>query len=129
MAVLHFWHKPGCKTNARQIESLRAAGHIVHLRNLLTEPWTVQRLLDFFIDLPIEQWFNPAAPKIRSGELSPALFDSSTALHALIADPLLIRRPLIEGEGLRVAGFDAARLGLADDPGSGCSGRPDLCQP
>ncbi|MEN3113425.1 hypothetical protein ACFONG_14520 [Uliginosibacterium paludis] len=129
MATLHFWHKPGCSTNARQIEALRAAGHVVHPHNLLTEPWTAQRLLDFFIDLPIEQWFNPAAPVIRSGELSPALLDSGSALRTLIAEPLLIRRPLIEGEGLRVAGFDAARLGLADDPGSGCSGSPDICQP
>ncbi len=129
MATLHFWHKPGCSTNARQIEALRAAGHVVQLRNLLTEPWTAQRLLDFFIDLPIEQWFNPAAPKIRSGELSPALFDTGTALRALMAEPLLIRRPLIEGEGLRIVGFDAARLGLVENPGESCSGSSDTCRP
>lgn len=44
MATLTFYEKPGCQGNARQKALLRAAGHQLHVRNLLTEPWTPERL-------------------------------------------------------------------------------------
>ena len=110
MTSIHFWAKPGCQTNARQIEALRSAGHTVIVHDLLSEAWTAQRLLDFFIDLPIERWFNPNAPQIKSGEISPGMFNIGSALKALMADPILIRRPLIEIGDIRLAGFEAARL-------------------
>jgi len=110
MATVHFWGKPGCQTNARQQAILRAAGHELILHNLLHEAWSPQRLLDFFIDLPVKAWFNMNAPKVKSGEISPDLFDTSSALKAMIAEPLLIRRPLIEIGTIRLAGFDSARL-------------------
>lgn len=129
MSVIHFWQKPGCATNASQMAALRRAGHEVIPHNLLSEAWTPQRLLDFFIDLPIEGWFNPNAPKIKSGEVVPGMFDTGSALKALIADPLLIRRPLIEIGKLRLAGFDSARLALPESaPGENCSGSPDACK-
>ncbi|MBS1208235.1 MAG: hypothetical protein H6R19_633 [Proteobacteria bacterium] len=110
MATVHFWGKPGCQTNIRQQAILRAAGHELILHDLLHEAWSPQRLLDFFIDLPVEAWFNMNAPKVKSGEISPDLFDTSSALKAMIAEPILIRRPLIEIGTVRLAGFDAARL-------------------
>jgi arsenate reductase-like glutaredoxin family protein len=39
-----FYEKPRCATNARQRQLLEAAGHDVLARNLLSEPWTAQRL-------------------------------------------------------------------------------------
>lgn len=110
MAKIHFWWKPGCGTNTRQIAALREAGHEVIVHDLLSEAWTPQRLLDFFIDLPIERWFNPNAPQIKSGDIVPGMFDTGSALKALIAEPLLIRRPLIEIGKVRLAGFEAAQL-------------------
>ncbi|WP_292258271.1 hypothetical protein [Marinospirillum sp.] len=35
------------------------------------DPWTVERLRLFFGDLPLLQWFNPAAPRIKQGEVVP----------------------------------------------------------
>lgn len=70
MATILFYQKPGCGTNARQIRALEAAGHQVIARNLLTEPWTAERLLTFFGTSPVTSWFNPAAPRVKSGEVN-----------------------------------------------------------
>jgi nitrogenase-associated protein len=106
MATIVFFQKPGCATNARQIRALEAAGHSVVVEDLLREPWTPERLLTFFGDTPVASWFNRAAPRIKSGEIDPATVDATAALALMRADPLLIRRPLIEANGLQCAGFD-----------------------
>jgi hypothetical protein len=108
MATVTFFQKPGCKTNTRQRQMLEAAGHTVIARNLLTEPWTDERLRGFFGDQPVSAWFNPAAPRVKSGEIDPTTADAATALDLLLQEPLLIRRPLIEWDGRRFAGFDHA---------------------
>ncbi|MDO6388055.1 MULTISPECIES: thioredoxin domain-containing protein [Uliginosibacterium] len=110
MATVHFWEKPGCRTNARQKVALLAAGHELIVHDLLREPWSAQRLLDFFIDLPVRDWFNHNAPRVKSGEVIPGMFDTSSALRAMIAEPLLIRRPLLQIGTTCVAGFDTERL-------------------
>ncbi|TWB39140.1 thioredoxin domain-containing protein [Nitrospirillum pindoramense] len=117
MSTVVFYEKPGCKTNARQRRALEAAGHTVLVRDLLTEPWTAERLRDFFGQSPVPSWFNPAAPAIKTGAIVPADLDGDAALRRMLADPLLIRRPLAEVEGQRLAGFEALRdrLGLPAD--------------
>ncbi len=106
MALITFYQKPGCQTNARQKRLLEAAGHTVIAGNLLTEPWTAARLRGFFGSTPVASWFNPAAPRIKAGEIDPAAIDADAALAIMLDDPLLIRRPLVETDGLRCAGFD-----------------------
>ena len=139
MATIVFYEKPGCGTNARQKRMLEAAGHDVDARSLLTEPWTAERLRSYFGKSPIASWFNSVAPRIKSGEINPGMLKAEQALAAMVADPLLIRRPLIEAEGRKFAGFDGepARLllGRDDDEGEGgdfsvegCS-RPDQSTP
>lgn len=106
MATVLFYQKPACGTNARQIRALEAAGHQVIARSLLTEPWTAPELLTFFGNTPVASWFNPAAPRVKSGELDPATIDAAGALALMLDDPLLIRRPLVDANGARCAGFD-----------------------
>jgi len=106
MAEIIFFQKPGCTTNARQKRALEQAGHSVDARDLLVEIWTGERLRDFFGALPVAAWFNPAAPKIKSGAIDPASLDEESALALLVAEPLLIRRPLIETGNQKCAGFD-----------------------
>ncbi len=108
MAHIRFYEKPGCATNARQRAMLRHAGHTVEALDLLTEPWTAARLGPFFVGLPVNQWFNRASPRVKSGEVDPFAVDAATAMALLLADPLLIRRPLVEAGDWRCAGFDAA---------------------
>jgi len=106
MAQVIFYEKPGCGNNTKQKALLVAAGHEVIARNLLTEVWTPERLLAFFGSRPVAEWFNRAAPRVKSGELIPELLDEAEALQLMLADPLLIRRPLIEANGRREAGFN-----------------------
>lgn len=128
MATVLFCQKPGCGTNARQIRALEAAGHQVIAKSLLTECWSAERLLAFFGATPITSWFNPAAPRIKSGEVNPAETDAAGAIALMLGDPLLIRRPLIEVDGARCAGFDRepvpSLLGSERSDLQGCT-RPD----
>jgi nitrogenase-associated protein len=134
MARLTFWEKPGCGGNARQKALLAAAGHVLGVKSLLAEPWTPERLLQFLGPLPVDQWFNLAAPRVKSGEVEPARLSGEDALTLLLAEPLLIRRPLmelaepLEDRAPRMVGFEtermAAWIGLAPAApaiGEGCA--------
>jgi nitrogenase-associated protein len=106
LATVFFYEKPGCGTNARQKRMLEAAGHTVIARSLLAEPWTPERLRGFFGATPVASWFNPASRRVKSGEIEPEKIDAEQALARMLSDPLLIRRPLIDVDGQRCAGFD-----------------------
>ena len=130
MARVHFYEKPGCGTNRKQKAMLAAAGHEVVALDLLSEPWTEQRLRGFFGDTPLASWFNPASPRIKSGEIDPGQLGPERLIAQMLVDPLLIRRPLIEVEDRRCAGFDRepvlSLLGETDNlaDAQGCS-RPE----
>jgi nitrogenase-associated protein len=106
MATVVFYEKPGCANNTRQKVLLAAAGHTVLARSLLTEKWDARRLHGFFGALPVAEWFNPSAPRVKSGEVQPDALDEVAALELMLADPLLIRRPLMEVDSQRRVGFD-----------------------
>lgn len=110
MSTVVFYEKPGCGNNTKQKMWLAASGHTVLAKNLLTENWNAQRLRAFFGDLPVVQWFNPSAPRIKSGELDPSALDAQTALAMMLAQPLLIRRPLMDVDGEFRVGFDAREV-------------------
>nr|QIG99688.1 arsenate reductase family protein [Bradyrhizobium sp. 6(2017)] len=105
-ATIIFYQKPGCDTNAYQMQALKAAGHDVIAKNILKERWTAEDLRLFFGNKPIASWFNRAAPRIKSGDINPDEIDAASALALMLRDPLLIRRPLINADGARYAGFD-----------------------
>ncbi|QLE58202.1 ArsC/Spx/MgsR family protein [Nostoc sp. TCL26-01] len=110
MARVIFYEKPGCKGGTRQKVLLTAAGHEVVTYNLLTEPWTAERLRSFFGDRPISEWFNRSAPRVKSGEIVPEQLDEQTALFLMLREPLLIRRPLLQVGDRREVGFDVETL-------------------
>lgn len=139
MTQVIFYEKPGCGGNARQRALLEAAGHTLERRNLLGTAWTRESLLAFLAPLPVAQWFNRAAPRVKSGEVDPEALDADTALTLMLAEPLLIRRPLLQrtDDGSRRVGFDAAEIdawiGLgpaAPAPGArleGCASPTEHC--
>jgi len=119
MARIIFWEKPGCRGNSRQKEILLASGHELEVRNLLTEPWTRETLSLFFGERPVAEWFNPSNPRVKSGELNPEALGADEALGMMVAEPLLIVRPLMQVGAERLAGFDVRQvhnwIGLALD--------------
>ena len=120
MAQIIFYEKSGCSGNARQKALLEASGHTLIVRDLRDVAWTRGKLLGFLEHLPVAEWFNRAAPDVKNGEIVPEELDESTALGLLQHNPLLIRRPLMEADGVRQVGFDsaavAAWVGLGDEP-------------
>lgn len=113
---------------------MAAAGHTVFAKSLLTEPWTRERLLEFFGSRPVATWFNRAAPKVKSREIIPEQVSADEALAIMLTEPLLIRRPLLEADGRREIGFDIelidAWLGLnrkLDVDMESCSKRDKPC--
>jgi nitrogenase-associated protein len=138
MTHIVFYEKPGCGGNARQRTALVAAGHTLDRRNLLTANWTPDKLLAFLAPLPVADWFNRAAPRVKSGEVRPEALDTSAALALLLQEPLLIRRPLMQrtDNDTRLVGFDTAAVdawvGLGTNPVSastleGCASPTERC--
>ena len=106
MSCIVFYEKPGCATNNLQKQLLRSTGLEIEVRNLFREPWTRERLRPFFGNRPVVEWFNRSAPAIKYGDLDPSRLDSVEALELMLANPLLIRRPLIRCGQQFMAGFD-----------------------
>lgn len=100
-----FYEKPGCMANAKQKKSLKAAGCRLEVRNLLEVPWSVPMLEPFLLGLPVAQWFNPNAVQIKEGHIDIYGLNREGALAMLVADPILIRRPLLEIGKEKVCGF------------------------
>ena len=88
MTRVIFYEKPGCKNNTRQKVLLTAAGHEVVAYSLLTEPWTAEKLRSFFGNRPVIEWFNKAAPRIKSGEVNPENISAEKEKEALMSRKL-----------------------------------------
>jgi nitrogenase-associated protein len=85
-------------------------GHQVVVRDLLDEVWTPARLQRFFAGLPVAEWFNTSAPRVRSGEVRPEDLEPDHALALMVREPLLIRRPLMEKGGETRVGFEPEQV-------------------
>ncbi|WP_068438004.1 ArsC/Spx/MgsR family protein [Magnetospirillum sp. XM-1] len=110
MALVVFYEKPGCSNNTRQKQLLSRSGHDVVALDIRAQGWTPEGLRPFFEGLPVAQWFNRAAPRVKSGAVVPESMPADEALAEMCLDPLLIRRPLMESGGRHMAGFDEAAV-------------------
>jgi len=112
MAHIVFYEKPGCINNSRQKKRLQEAGHTVMPKNLLTEDWAGKpgQLREFFGDKPVADWFNRSAPAIKQGLVRPETLDAEQAIALMLAHPLLIRRPLMQVDQQKLAGFDEQQV-------------------
>jgi nitrogenase-associated protein len=119
MARVIFYEKPGCASNAKQKALLLASGHEIDARDLLNEPWSASSLRPYFAAKPVREWFNAAAPRVKSGEIDPDGVNPQEAMVMMILDPTLIRRPLMRVGDHCESGFDPAAvnrwIGLAPD--------------
>ena len=99
--------KPECKNNRRQIDMLRSKNHTVTVKNIFEEEWTKEKLRPFFQNLPLDKWYNPYAPRVKSGEIKPADWGEEQVLAEMIQDNYLIRRPLLQVGDRQDCGFDS----------------------
>lgn len=125
MAHIVFYEKPGCGGNARQRALLEDAGHTLDRRSLLDGPWEASTLLAFLGSRPVGDWFNRASPRIKGGEVVPERLGRDEAIALLIADPLLIRRPLMRrDDGATLVGFEVDEVERFVGLAPSAAGRP-----
>ncbi|MBC8318151.1 MAG: hypothetical protein H8E41_09610 [Desulfobulbaceae bacterium] len=110
MAKILFYEKPGCINNEKQKHILLVAGHSLQCVDILKYPWNQDRLLPFINGKKPEQIINNTAPAVKKGSLDPGQLSFSQAMALMIEDPLLIKRPLIEVDGLCIQGFESNML-------------------
>ena len=85
MAQIIFYTKLGCSTSAKQVALLEQSGHQVEVRDLLAHTWSAEELTSYFGEMPVDAWFNPNSPRVKSGEIDPGSFDCKDALAAMQA--------------------------------------------
>lgn len=110
MAKIIFYEKPGCVNNTKQKNILQLAGHEVDARSILTHKWNGEELMEYFEGKAVKDWFNPNAPAVNSGLVMPETYSSNEAITVMLQDHLLIKRPLINIDGVKIVGFDMDKL-------------------
>lgn len=105
-----FYEKPFCAANAKQKQILRQSGCTLIERNLLEHGLDEETLRAFMGDKKVSEWFNPAAPAIKNGEIDTDMLDEAQAMKLLMGNPILIRRPLMIIGSEKLCGFDAQKV-------------------
>ena len=105
-----FYEKPFCAANAKQKQILRQSGCTLIERNLLEHGLDGDTLRSFMGDKKVADWFTPAAPAIKNGEIFPNDLDEGEAMELLLGNPILIRRPLMVIGSEKLCGFDAEKV-------------------
>lgn len=105
-----FYEKPFCAANAKQKQILRQSGCTLIERNLLEHGLDSDTLRSFMEGKTVPEWFNPAAPAIKNGEVSPEMLNEDEAMALLMSNPILIRRPLMIIGTEKLCGFDALKV-------------------
>ena len=133
MNIVIFYEKPGCTTNKKQKKLLRESGCMVVRRNLLEHEMSLEELRSFFDGRPLNEWFNPNAPQIKTGYIKPQDLNEEQALRLLFMEPILIKIPLMIIGRHRIAGFDQVQvenvlnITLARSVSTKCSSADDTC--
>ena len=118
MTCLVFYEKPGCITNNKQKALLRNAGIKFDTKSLIDTDWSRKELREYFGSSPVENWINSNAPQVKAGEVLPESLSETEAINLMLANPILIRRPLIKYGTDKWCGFDmntiARKLGIEE---------------
>ena len=110
MADIVFYEKPGCINGGKQKAILEAAGNMLECRDILTTQWTGQSLVPFLMSKNPVDIMNHTAPAVKTGEIVPAELSFEEAVALMVDSPILIKRPLIEVEGVKLQGFSNPEL-------------------
>lgn len=108
-----FYEKPGCAGNKKQKELLSANGIDFEVKSMLSTNWDNETLNGFFEGLEKEQIVNQFAPQVKSGEVNIDKFSKNELIELMIKEPILIKRPLIQIDNIKICGFDIPKLNKA----------------
>lgn len=105
-----FYEKTGCSGNAKQKELLQSHNISFSVKSLLDTSWTKETLEEFFKGLETTDIFNPFAPQIRDKEIDINSLSKDEAITLMIKNPILIKRPLLDINGVKICGFDIEKI-------------------
>ena len=105
-----FYEKTGCSGNAKQKELLKSHNISFSVKSLLDTKWTSESLNQFFEGLEVIDIFNPFAPQIRDKEIDISKLSFDEAINLMIQNPILIKRPLLDINGVKICGFDIEKI-------------------
>jgi nitrogenase-associated protein len=105
-----FYEKTGCSGNAKQKELLKSHNISFSVKSLLDTRWSKETLSEFFKGLEVIDIFNPFAPQIRDKEIDISKLSKDEAIELMIKNPILIKRPLLDINGVKICGFDIEKI-------------------
>lgn len=105
-----FYEKPGCAGNKKQKELLKSHGVEFEVKSILDTKWDKTTLSSFFEGLDVKEIVNQFAPKIKSGEININSLTKEQLIYKMIEEPILIKRPLIRIDDVKVCGFNIPKL-------------------
>ncbi len=115
MIVIH--HNPACGTSRNVLAAIRAAGVEPVVVDYLKEGWTAGQLLGLFAAAGLTPRAALRAKGTRAAELgllAPGV-DDETILAAMVADPVLVNRPIVcMPKGVRLCRPSETVLDLLD---------------
>jgi nitrogenase-associated protein len=106
-----FYEKRGCAGNKRQKALLESFGFVLDVRDILNTNWDKQTLESFFENA--DEIVNRTAPQVKKGEIEPDKLTPDELIEAMIKEPILIKRPLIQIGSTKICGFDKQKLNRA----------------
>jgi len=97
------WHNPGCSKSRATLEILKGAGVDLTVVEYLTHPPGREKLAQLYRDAGIEPREGLRTSGTKAEERGLTRADAATVLEAMVAEPKLIERPLVETEkGVRL---------------------------
>lgn len=97
------WHNPGCGTSRNTLAILQDAGHDVTVVEYLKTPPSADKLAQLYRDAGITPQQGLRVKGTDAQERGLPQADDATVLAAMVAEPKLIERPLVETEkGVRL---------------------------
>lgn len=97
------WHNPNCGTSRNTLAILTEAGADVTVIEYLKNPPTAEKLAQLYRDAGITPQQGLRIRGTDAAERGLPQADDATVLAAMVADPKLIERPLVEtGKGARL---------------------------
>ena len=105
-----FFEKSGCGGNARQKELLKKHNITFEVRDLLNTKWSYEDLVGYFDGLEVADMFNSFAPQVRDNEIDITKLSKDEAINLMIKNPILIKRPLMQINGVKICGFDIDKI-------------------
>jgi len=97
------WHNPACGTSRKTLALLQEAGVSLSVVEYLKTPPTAEKLAQLYRDAGMtpQQGLRLRGTEAEARGLPEA--DDATVLAAMVADPILIERPLVESDkGVRL---------------------------